>query len=154
MRTVAILDTSILLELLQVPGRHSRNLQLDQELRRRRQDLDESLLLPAAAILETGNHIGRLQDGHQRRQFPAKFVQVVEWALAGQAPFSAVGADLAELRRWLPFFVDWVTPRAREFTDLSIERVFEQQCVRHAARRVYVWSLDSDLAGLDRPPRL
>ena len=154
MKAVAILDTSILLELLHVPGRHSTDLHLEREVARRRRDLQESLLLPVAAILETGNHIGRLADGRERRLFASKFVQVVEFALNNQAPFSAVGARLDDLRAWLPFFVDWVTPRAREFTDLSIQRVFEQQCALHIARRVYVWSLDSDLAGLDRPPRL
>jgi len=154
MRAVAILDTSILLELLRVPGRHSGNLQLDREIQRKRRQLEESLLLPVTAIIETGNHIGRLQDQRQRREHASRFVQLVDLALKGQAPLSAVGASLEELRTWLPTFVEWVTPQSREFTDLSIRQVWEQQCQQHQGRRVYVWSLDADLANLDRPPQI
>lgn len=158
MKAVALLDTSILLELLRVPGRFRSEASakaLEAELKQKRRDLEESLLLPLGAILETGNHIARLPDGDQRRNFAMRFVGLVELALKNQAPFvAAVRTDDAELRAWCGEFVAWVQPHAREFTDLSIKLEWDRQCRLHPGRRVYVWSLDAHLASFDRAPTL
>jgi hypothetical protein len=158
MRAVALLDTSILLELLEVPGRMAQGpgaLALGRELRRKRQDNTESLLLPLAAIIEAGNHIARLSDGRLRRRYAQKLVSLLKLALNDQAPFkAAVDVDPGTVGGWCSEFVEWVTPQAREFTDLTIKLEWTRQCRLHPGRRVYVWSLDDHLAGLERDPDL
>jgi len=47
-----------------------------------------SLLLPVAAIIETGNHIAQVADGRQRRGVAGRFVEQVKMALNGEAPWA------------------------------------------------------------------
>lgn len=150
MKAIGILDTSILLELLEVPGRFSQSRQIQQEVVQRRAE-GHSLFLPLAAILETGNHIARVADGHQRRKVADRFVGLIKLALAGGAPFIPIDdVGTEQVAAWCENFVAWATPAAQSLTDLSIKLVWEQQCESHPARDVYVWTLDSDLAGCRR----
>jgi hypothetical protein len=152
--TVGILDTSILLELLQVPGRFSQAAQIDRELVQRHNE-GHSLLLPLAAILETGNHIARVSDGNLRRRAAERFVGLIRLAIAGQAPFTPIDdVGTEQVAAWCEHFVAWATPAAQSLTDLSIKLVWEQQCELYPAREVYVWTLDSDLSGCRRGPLL
>lgn len=89
MKAVGILDTSVLLELLRVPGRFSQAEAVTKEVVRRHEE-GHSLLLPLAAILETGNHIARVTDGTLRRQVAERFVGLIRLALVGQAPFTPI----------------------------------------------------------------
>ena len=77
MKSIALIDTSILLELLEVPGRDSKSAEIKKQLREKQRDARESLILPLAAILETGNHVGRVPDGALRRQAAKRFVDVI-----------------------------------------------------------------------------
>ena len=76
--TVCIVDTGVFLNVLDVPGRNERRDTVLKQLGKR---IGErwNLLLPMAAIIETGNHIGHLSDGSQRRRFAELFcTQVVK----------------------------------------------------------------------------
>lgn len=59
MKSIALIDTSILLELLEVPGRDSRSAEIKKQLREKQRDAKESLILPLAAILETASSTSR-----------------------------------------------------------------------------------------------
>lgn len=154
MKAIAIIDTSILLELLEVPGRDTRSADIKKQLREKQRDARESLILPLAAILETGNHVSRVPDGERRRQAAGRFANVIKLALKNQAPFVARVPEHDNLLRWCDEFENWVKPDRRELTDLSIRETWDRVCEEHPGRRVYIWSLDSHLAGFDRPPRL
>lgn len=154
MNAVGIVDTSVLLELLRVPGTFSRSDEVVREMVDRHAS-GHSLLLPIAAIIETGNHIGRLQDGNHRRRFAAALVNVVQASLEGKAPFIPLDdVGVEDVRAWCAKFVSWVTPPGQTMADLSIKHAWELQCELHQGRRVYIWSLDDDLSSFDRPPRI
>lgn len=154
MKSIALIDTSILLELLEVPGRDSKSAEIKKQLREKQRDAKESLILPLAAILETGNHVGRVPDGALRRQAAKRFVDVIELALKNQAPFVARVPENENVSRWCSDFQEWVKPEKRELTDLSIRETWERVCDENPGRRVYIWSLDSHLASFDRTPAL
>jgi hypothetical protein len=134
--TIAVIDTSILCEFLDVPNLAGM----------------ADLVLPVAAVLETGNHIAQNGDGQRRRACAGRFVDFVRRALAGETPFTATPLpDLAEWRRLLVDF-DGFAMRGVGLGDVSIVDVFEQQRARNPHRRVYVWSLDAHLSGYDSHP--
>lgn len=69
MQSVILVDTSVLLNILNVPGLNQDHEAIMDEF----EELVESgvnLLLPVGAVFETGNHIARLADGRQRGSMP------------------------------------------------------------------------------------
>ncbi|GAB3961219.1 hypothetical protein [Streptomyces sparsus] len=87
-RRVEFVDTSILCNLLEVPGKCQDRESVVQELRRTRQARDCDLLLPVTAVIETGNHIAQLADGYQRRTTAERFTEVLRMMVAGKAPWA------------------------------------------------------------------
>lgn len=149
--SICIVDTSILNNVLDVPHK---NQNRDEVLRR----LEElfangtSVLLPIAAIYETGRHISQLDDGEVRRRIADRFVEEVTKALDGEAPWTPTPIHTSgSMKIWLDEFPD-AAMRGISLADLSIRKVFEEQCELHLGRRVWVWSYDGDLQGLDRKP--
>lgn len=117
-RTVTFIDTSILTEILRVPGKSQNPDAVREELRRRTLD-GEMLMLPTAAIIETGNHIGQLPDGGQRRQCAERLDRFLRAIAEEHAPWRLHGAawDAGFLRRLCdgdarrPSLVDLATQR-------------------------------------------
>ncbi|MGI9003226.1 MAG: hypothetical protein ACR2GH_16480 [Pseudonocardia sp.] len=85
-RVVEFVDTSILLEILGVPGKTQRQEEVLAELRDR-EDRRQDLILPTAAVIETGNHIHHLPDGTARRSCAQAFSTVLELSARGEAPW-------------------------------------------------------------------
>lgn len=145
--TVCIVDTSVLVELLDLPHMNARHAQVEVDLRAKL-ERSETMLLPMAAIVETGNHVGQV-NGDRRRLCAERFVTFVGDAIDGRAPFVATPMYApTELRAWLSTFVDWAS-RGIGFGDLSIKEEWERQRARHTQRRVYIWSFDQHLQGYD-----
>ena len=67
MKAVCLVDTSIFIEILNVPNKATRHTEVLAELERKL-DNTEFLFLPMATVLETGNHIAQNGDGNQRRK--------------------------------------------------------------------------------------
>ena len=70
--SICLLDTSVFVEFLNVPNMNAQHAAIHNELKQKIQD-GESLFLPMATILETGNHIAQNGDGKQRRKVAAVF---------------------------------------------------------------------------------
>jgi len=105
-----------------------------------------------AAIIETGNHIGHLSDGSQRRRFAELFCTQVNAACNGEAPWVPTPfPEVGTLREWLLDFPEHAM-RGRGIGDRSIVAEWDRQCRLNPQRRVLIWSLDGDLAGYDRIP--
>ncbi len=158
--SVAIIDTTVFCELLGIPGKSNDKHAFRTQLRAKI-EAGEILLLPMTTILETGNHIGQCSaDGAKRRYFAQKFVESVQKAVDGDAPFSPTPFfEPDDLRKWLAQFPDWtVVTDARGkgsgLGDLTIQKEWERQCELNPARRVYIWSRDVQLAAYDRPSML
>jgi hypothetical protein len=152
-RAVCLIDTSIFLELLKIPGKATRHEETVRHLRQRI-ERGEMLFLPMATLFEAGNHIGQNGDGQQRRQCAQRFVQQVTAALDGVAPYRPISFLQAdELRTWIARFPDHAMAGSG-LGDLSIRHDWERLCAQNPGRRVYVWTLDAHLAGCDRAPQL
>ena len=148
MKAVAIVDTSIFCEILNIPHMNgSRDLVIQQFEEFIQQDT--SFLLPMASIYETGNHIAQLRDGGNRRRYAQAFVEQVQKAIDGDAPWTIMQVPtLEEVKIWLNEFPD-SSMREIGMGDLSIIKEWEKAKARTPHLRVFIWSLDDDLRGYD-----
>ena len=114
----------------------------------------DTLLLPMAAVIETGNHIAHVPDGRVRRQAAERFCEQVAAAIDGTAPWTAMRFwEPEQLRNWLGEFPDR-SMHGVGMADLSIIKDWESMCELHRGPRVRIWSLDGDLQGYDREPAI
>lgn len=148
MSDVVIVDTTVLLNVLDIPQRNQHRdavlAEFDALV-----DGSASLLLPMAVVFETGNHIARLLNGGRRRHHAEHFCDQVRKALEGEAPWTLVPLpESADLAQCLDEFPDHAM-RERGMGDLSIIKAWEAACTRHPNRRVRIWSLDGDLQSYD-----
>jgi hypothetical protein len=147
--TICIVDTSVFCNTLDLPGF---NQNKDDALTTLGDYLQRAytLLLPLAAVYETGNHIAHVADGRERRVAADRFRDEVKKAINGEAPWTPTPLpDTQALAGWLADFPDWAM-REIGLADLSIVKEYERQCVLHRMRRVFVWSYDRHLQGYDR----
>ncbi len=150
MSSIVIVDTLVLLNILDVPDRNQRKKEV---LNRPGELIDagDHLFIPMAAIVEVGNYIAHVKGGPQRRAAAARFVKEVRSALSDEAPWKPINfPSNPEVLSWLDAFPDSAT-QGIGMGDLSIKKEWEELCRRHRMSRVWVWTLDADLAGLDRP---
>lgn len=149
MSAIVIVDTSILLNIFDVPGRNEQRAKVFAELERLI-DTGDHLFIPMAAIFEVGNHISQLGNGVQRRSTAERFVAEVRKALADDAPWKPINfPSNLEVAGWLDVFPD-AAMQGLGMGDLSIKREWETLCAKYHMSRVRVWTIDNDLAGLDR----
>ena len=119
MSSVVIVDTSVLLNVLDVPSFNQDREEILAEFRRL-VDTDASFLLPLATIFETGNHIADLSNGGHRRRYAEVFRDRIREALKGEAPWVPIRfPDERQLGRWLDDFPDFAM-RGPGLSDLSI----------------------------------
>jgi len=83
---VTLVDTSVLCELLQVPGKSEpeRRAEMWEEVDVR-SSLGERLVLPFTAVVETGNHI--VQSGGDRHVVAERLARFLRLALQADSPF-------------------------------------------------------------------
>jgi len=147
MSAICLIDTSIFVEILNVPKKSTQHEQIFSELEAKIEN-GETLFLPMATILETGNHIAQNGDGRQRRKCAENFVSQVQQALDGKSPFKPISfLKREQLQQWLSEFLDSAM-RGTGLGDLSIIHDFHMQCSRTPWREVYIWSLDGHLSSL------
>ena len=143
--SICIVDTSVFVEILNVPGKASQSKAILQELRNKIKS-DVTLFLPMATILETGNHIAQNGDGNQRRKCAQRFVAKVQDAVDGKSPFTPLRFPEREmLQTWLGSFPDNAM-RELGLGDCSIIADWEFLCRVNPTREVYIWSLDKHLS--------
>lgn len=152
MAVILIIDTSVFLNVLDVPAFNQHRDAVFAELAEHIKAEGTSLLLPMAAIIEAGNHIAQLVDGRQRRRYAKRFAGQVALALDGTAPWRPIAMPDAEaVRAWLPEYPGHAM-RGVGMGDLSIIKEWEAACSRHPNHRVRIWSLDGALTVYDRAP--
>jgi len=141
-----IVDTSVFLNVLDVPGfNQDREEVLDTY--RQRIENEDSFFLPFTTILESGNHIAQLTNGNLRRRFAQRFCEEVQRSLAGDAPWKPLAFPREEeLQEWLRDFPQHATSGIGLGDSLIIAQ-WREQCRMFEAYVVRIWSLDSDLQG-------
>jgi hypothetical protein len=149
--SVVLIDTSVFCNIVPVPGRAQNRFDVVEELKVLIGNL-ATLLLPMAAVLETGNHIAHLASGHLRRKTAMNFCNEVENAINGIAPWTPTPFwEIEAMQLWLAEFPN-AALSGKGMGDLSIIKEWEQQCALNQSRRVRIWSLDGHLNGYDREP--
>ena len=144
MSDIVIVDSCVLLNVLDVPGFNQHRDDVFQEFVRL-VDAENHLLLPMAAVLETGDHVADLSDGKARRRYAERFRDCIHEALDGKAPWTPIEfPETSQLLVWLADFPDMAM---QEFgvSDMSIIDAWERQRTLHPHRRVYVWTLHQRL---------
>jgi hypothetical protein len=157
---IVLLDTSVYLNVLDVPGCNQHRLSILSEFARR-VDAGDYFLLPLATVWETGNRIARLPNGTSRRSYAQLLVTSVTQAIDGEAPFRATHFPPSdEFARWLLDFPEHASrnksPRKTgegvSLADMSLIKEWERTCSLHKMSRVLIWSLDTDLSVYDHRP--
>ncbi len=147
---VHFIDTTILLEILQVPNKSSQHEAVMKELNQMISGRD-TLILPFATIIETGNHIAQNGDGQQKRNCAQRFIECILKTVDGQAPWSYYGEQMTkeDLRVICSQFCDYAMC-GEGFGDLSIIRAYERYKEETPAiSRIRIWSLDNHLQAYD-----
>jgi len=153
MGAICLIDTSIFLEVLNVPQKANQNKSIKKLLKEKIEE-GETLFLPMATILETGNHIAQNGNGDQRRACASQFVEQVTMALDGKTPFNPIRfLQPEDLQKWLYEFPDSAT-QGRGLGDQAIIHDWQKLCDQHSSRRVYIWSLDTHLKGYEQIGKL
>ncbi|HEY9645676.1 MAG TPA: hypothetical protein V6C88_04855 [Chroococcidiopsis sp.] len=149
--SVAIVDTSIFCNVLDIPHMNGERKRVIKDLETFLEN-ETNLLLPMAAVYETGNHIAQLSDGKKRRRCAENFVAEVKKAISGEAPWQVMQVPTTqEIEEWLSGFPDSAM-RGASMGDLSIIKEWEKMKKRIPGRRIFIWSLDNDLKGYDYNP--
>lgn len=157
---VVLIDTSIFLNIIDLPGRNQARTEIFAEFKDRIERGDH-FLLPMATIWEVGNHISRQPSGGQRRKFATMLAEQVASAINGEAPFKATHfPERQEFLDWLFDFPDTVMRNKSEdkhnegvsLADHSIIKEWERAVSQNRSRIVCIWSLDSDLSAFRNVP--
>jgi len=140
-----IVDTSVFLNVLNVPGRNQQRDEVLQHFKKRVEGKD-SFLLPFASIVETGNHVAHL-DGNNRFRFAQLFRDEVQKTIEGSSPWKPM--DFPEKPHVLSWLTDFPQNAAKGigFADHSIIKQWERQRDLSPQYSVRIWSLDSHLQG-------
>jgi hypothetical protein len=93
MAETVFIDTSVLLNLLDVPRKNSDRDEAVTEFKRLAKDVTVVLIIPVTAVIETGNHIAQLADGGLRRDRAARLCQWLRHALDGTSPWGLSRAE-------------------------------------------------------------
>jgi hypothetical protein len=151
MSPIVLLDPSVLMNVWDVPGF---NQDREAVLRQLEVYINQfaHLFIPMAAVFEVGNHVAQLPEGRTRRTMASRFADAIRDALNDRAPWKPIYFhDPTRLAEWLNEFPA-AAMQGLGMGDLSIRKEWEAHCTRFPMSRVTVWTLDRDLAGLDRHP--
>jgi len=158
---VRFVDTSVLVELLEVPGKCQKPDETRAELERLLND-GHTLVLPITTVIETGNHIEQIAVGHgaARRDCAERYVRLLR-AIAAEKLRGWVLHAVAWDERMLTKLCDGVSLPGAGPTgsfvelagrgtlgagDLAILAECELYADRTAGVEVGVWTYDNDLA--------
>ena len=159
-RRLELLDTSVLLEILEVPYESDRSVEVIEEFQAKC-DAGVELQIPMATILETGSHIRKIKvpkEPEARKKCARKFSRCLEAALKNEAPwrFKSFSWDNNVIRALLDGQDhDYGLERSLgdgvfEIGDLTIVEEWRLSS-ENVSRKVYdvdVWTLDDTLRGV------
>ncbi len=150
-RPVWFVDTSIFLNLLDVPGFSQDRERVVDDFRAKQKS--GSLILPVAAVIETGNHVAQLKNGLARREAARKFGDALLLVSDGRAPWELNSSKWDDdfLHRLVSGGMTGLTLvehaiRGVGCGDLSILVEREIYRERTGLSDVRIWTLDAKLA--------
>ena len=145
---VRLIDTSVMANLLEIPHMCDDAEEIKKQWREVLQS-EEVLILPLATIIETGNHIAHISDGHIRRSIAGKFGQYLRKTAEGEAPWQLYGVELD--KEGLRYLADHIEENASievGVGDMSIIYAYEQYKNKvPGIGRIMIWSTDRHMQG-------
>ena len=154
MSCICIIDTTIFLNLMNVPNRNDQKTLVRSDFQTFAAS-GATFILPMATIIETGNHIAQNGDGGTRRKTAERFCKAVKGAFEGIAPYKPSDSpDKHEVLTWIDQFPDAagknvksaIKDEGTSFGDLSIIAEYNKAItLTHGMVEVFIWSLDGDL---------
>lgn len=145
---VRFIDTSVMTNLLEIPNMCSDIREVKRELDEVL-ELKETLILPIATIIETGNHIAHINDGNIRRTIARKFGEYLRKTAEGEAPWEIYGVELN--KNDLLYFAEHIEENAIceiGIGDMSIIHAYEEYRDKiPGIGRIMIWSTDNHLKG-------
>ena len=145
---VKIIDTSVMLNLLEVPNMCS---DADKVKIEWKQNLDSNdvLIMPFATIIETGNHIAHISNGNKRRGIALKFGEFLRKTANGEAPWKLYGAN--NTKEELLYLADNIESFAISeigIGDMSIVYAYKRYIEETpGVGTIMIWSTDKHLQG-------
>lgn len=103
MKRVVFLDTSIVCNLVPVPGFDQDSAEVTEEMSTRMKS-GTQFILPITAVIETGNHIAQLPKGDARRKAADRFSTILTMVISNRSPW--VLHDIAWNTAFLQSFLD------------------------------------------------
>ncbi len=139
------MDTSVLLNILDVDGSNQRRDEViqDFEVRIKAGDL---FVIPMTTMIETGNTIGSLSDGNRRRVKAQDYTVLLEKTFDGTAPFKLLEPPSLDIIK------DTVSRLVEESVagvglgDILIEEEWRSNCKQFTTVSYGVWSIDGHLS--------
>ncbi|QDH78361.1 hypothetical protein FKX85_04620 [Echinicola soli] len=142
-----LIDTSIITNILDIPGKNQDKLEVREDFKNRIKNKD-SFFLPYATLVETGNFIAQL-NGDLKRIKSLEFAEQIKLALDNQAPWKPLKFPEKEsLSLNINKFPEFAS-KGIGFGDFSIIQDWEEQRNAFQAFAVKIWSLDKALQGYE-----
>lgn len=151
MNVVIFVDTSVMVNLLNVPRRNEHHLEAINEYDRLTKLENAVFILPVATMVETGNHIAHISDGNSRFLIGQKFANLIKsaismeecWATASEIPPNVLDTGL-------DIFLQTVSG-GEGFGDATIIAQFEEYWTKQQPiGTMRIWSFDSHLQGFEK----
>lgn len=143
---VRFIDTSVMVNMLEVPGMCSDAEKIKKEWIEVLKAGDV-LILPIATIIETGNHIAHISNGNIRRKIAGKFGEYLRKTAEGEAPWQLYGIELD--KEGLLYLADHIEENALceiGIGDMSIVYAYKQYKEKTPAiGSIMIWSTDKHL---------
>lgn len=118
MPEIVFIDTSVILNLCDVPGKNSDRATVSDEFLALAEERGSVLILPVAALVEAGNHIEHISNGHHRRECASILDGLIRSSVDGTPPW--VVSDAQWGADFLKLIVDGVPPAVPGMVDAAI----------------------------------
>lgn len=92
MKSVIFVDTSVMLNLLDVPGKNSHRDEVRATFKQHARGGEVLLILPVTTIIETGNHIAQLDHRGLSRQRAERLCDFLRQSQEGRPPWTISGS--------------------------------------------------------------
>lgn len=143
---VKFIDTSVMLNLLEVPNM-CKDAEEVKEQWRQNLDAKDVLIMPTATIIETGNHIAHIANGNRRREIAGKFGEFLRKTAEGEAPWQLYSAkNLKDELLYLSDNIEEFATREIGIGDISIIYAYNHYIEETPAiGSIMIWSTDTHL---------
>ena len=151
MNLVLFVDTSVMVNLLNIPGRNQHHNEAIIEYNKLMEQEKIVFVIPVATLVETGNHIAHISDGNLRFLIGKEFADLVRsaismegsWVTASEIPPNVLDVGLDKFMQFVP--------SGTGLGDATIVAQFEEYWTKQQPiGTMRIWSYDNHLQGFEK----